>query len=232
MGHHSPNLSALLPAVIPRWSEFALLDCWAAYPALGSTNFFDPEPAPGNISLIITEQCKNYYYSSESGYPFFYSVTDEWGQKWALQTSHQNLTTEAEWDTMVDQIAFPPGWSAPEKVPLNETGEEHNAFLVDGKCIIPVFKDALFNTWHAYTYPEGGLTSGESLFNAVGKTCERLDPQYTAKYAKQSAEEPSGEAAAAPAPAPATPPSAALGRTGAPAAFVGALTVLAAALLF
>ncbi len=30
-------------------------------------------------------------------------------------------------------------------------GQEHNAFLVDGKCIIPVFKDALFNTWHAYT---------------------------------------------------------------------------------
>ncbi len=96
----------------------------------------------------------------------------------------------------------------------------------------PAHNATSFKLLPCRSYPEGGLTSGESLFNAVGKTCERLDPQYTAKYAKQSAEEPSGEAAAAPAPAPATPPSAALGRTGAPAAFVGALAVLAAALLF
>ncbi len=35
----------------------------------------------------------------------------QWGQKWALQTSHQNLTTEAEWDTMVEQVRMPPLYS-------------------------------------------------------------------------------------------------------------------------
>lgn len=81
------------------------------------------------------------------------------------------------------------------------------------------------------SYPEGGLTSGESLLNAVGDTCERLDAEYTIKYSKQDAQESSdGGEASTPAPTPTTPASAALGR--APAGVLGALAAAAAALLF
>lgn len=34
----------------------------------------------------------------------------QWGNKWALQTSHQNLTTEAEWDAMVEQVRLCCRW--------------------------------------------------------------------------------------------------------------------------
>jgi hypothetical protein len=182
---------------------------------------------------VITEQCKNYYYSSDSGYPFFYSITDEWGNKWALQTAQSNLTTEAEWDANVAEAVFPPGWSQVEKVALNSTGQVHMPYMVDGKCVIPVLKDSLFNTWHAYTYPEGGLTSDNSLLTAVGTSCEPLDAQYTMKYGKQSSEESESAdgAASAPTPAPATPASAAA-VDRAPAVVLGALAAAAAALLF
>lgn len=46
----------------------------------------------------------SYFYSAQTGFDFFYSVTDEWGNKWAMQTSQLNLTTEEDWDAMVDEV--------------------------------------------------------------------------------------------------------------------------------
>lgn len=69
------------------------------------------------------------------------------------------------------------------------------------------------------SFPEGGLTSGESLTAAVGKNCARLDPRYTAASAPSPG--------SAPAPAP-TPASAATALARTTPAVLGALVAVVA----
>ncbi|KAL4444631.1 hypothetical protein ABPG77_002448 [Micractinium sp. CCAP 211/92] len=162
-----------------KWLEFATLNCYGSYPTPDAVNFFeDPQPPPGNVALAMTQQCKNYFYKAADGFDFFYSVTDEWGNKWALQTSpNLNLTTEEDWDAMVAQIEWPKGWES-EKLPLNDTAV-HTPYLVGDACYIPVLKDSSFNSWHTYEYPADGLGGQDSLFGAIGDGCARLDAKYT-----------------------------------------------------
>ncbi|EFN52512.1 expressed protein [Chlorella variabilis] len=168
------------------WLEFALLNCFGSYPTPDAVNFFtNPTPPPGNVALTVTQTCKNYYYGPSDEWDFFYSVTDEWGNKWALQwgnkwalqTVHSNDTTEAEFDANIGSVVWPEGWVA-EKVPLTET-VEMVPFAVGNACYALIIKDSNFNSWHLYTYPEGGVTSGDTLFGAIGKGCQCLDAQYT-----------------------------------------------------
>ena len=45
----------------------------------------------------------SYWYTNQTGWDFFYSATDPFGHKWALQTVHPNLTTEADFDEWLAQ---------------------------------------------------------------------------------------------------------------------------------
>lgn len=54
------------------------------------------------------------------------------------------------------------------------------------------------------SYPEGGLTSGQGLFAALGGNCTRLDAQYTMAAGVEGAEAPSPDSAPTPAPTPAS----------------------------
>ena len=47
--------------------------------------------------------CRSYYYNAT-----YFSMTDEWGNKWALQTSQMNSTTLAEWEANLDSVVYPP----------------------------------------------------------------------------------------------------------------------------
>lgn len=80
---------------------------------------------------------------------FFYSLTDSFGQKWALQTVPKNLTTEEEFDDWLAQAQYPEGFSL-EKIPLNETGMIHPPYVVGESCYSMVVKDNLFNSYHLW----------------------------------------------------------------------------------
>jgi hypothetical protein len=43
----------------------------------------------------------------------------QWGNKWALQTSHINDTTTDEFDANIESVVWPAGWGPAEKVRLH-----------------------------------------------------------------------------------------------------------------
>ncbi|PRW33031.1 Regulatory recX [Chlorella sorokiniana] len=162
---------------IEEWLEFALLNCYGSYPTPGVNFFTNPEPAPGNVALAVTQTCKNYFYGPSEQWDFFYSVTDQWGNKWAMQTTHNNISTEQAFDELLAEVVWPAGWKV-EKVPLTET-QTQIPYMVGNGCYAMVLKDSEFNSWHLYDYPAGGFSKNNSLLGAMGNTCERLDAQYT-----------------------------------------------------
>lgn len=56
------------------------------------------------------------------------------GNKWALQTAQENLTTGAEWDANLAEVVWPAGWGAVEKVEVTEANAEQVPWLVGNKC--------------------------------------------------------------------------------------------------
>lgn len=133
-----------------QWTIIAELLCSGTYPSSGSSGgVSDVDAAPGTVVVIMTKQCKDYNYSP----PWFASVTDDYGGKWALQTSESDMQTDADWKNNLDSVVFPAGWSPWENVTLT-TNQTHVPYLVGDDCFSFIIRDSNNNAWHMYQYPE------------------------------------------------------------------------------
>ena len=71
---------------------------------------------------------------------------------YALQSSTASPTTEEDWEALVNNVTFPPGWVVGERV-LTEI-EEHYSYVIGQDCWIVILKDSEGNAWHQYVYTE------------------------------------------------------------------------------
>ena len=131
------------------WLLFGELVCSGSFPKGGTTSLNDVVPPPGSVTVIATKQCKDYLYVP----PWYASVTDQWGNKWALQTSQEEMADDAAWAANLDAVVWPEGWVGWENVTLT-TNRTHVSYLMGDICWSFVLRDSQDNTWHMYEYPE------------------------------------------------------------------------------
>ena len=131
------------------WLLFGELVCSGSFPKGGTTSLNDVVPPPGSVTVIATKQCKDYLYTP----PWYASVTDQWGNKWALQTSQEEMADDAAWAANLDAVVWPEGWVGWENVTLT-TNRTHVSYLMGDICWSFVLRDSQDNTWHMYEYPE------------------------------------------------------------------------------
>ena len=119
------------------WLALGELICAGSYPVANLTSTDSPIPPPGNVSVVLTNQCGQYRYEPPAGQnsTWMYVATDTWGNKWALQTSMINSTTDEEWATQLEAVVLPPGWTM-ENVTITET-EIHLPYLQGEDCFVP-----------------------------------------------------------------------------------------------
>jgi hypothetical protein len=138
------------------WLLFGELICSGTYPASNtSTDLSDPTSTQGYVTVSATKQCKDYNYVP----PWMGVVTDEWGSKWALQTSQSEMADDEAWASNLASVVWPEGWTY-ENVSLT-TNETHVSYLMGDECWSFVLRDSNQNAWHMFEYPS---TIGESIF--------------------------------------------------------------------
>ncbi|WPT16356.1 hypothetical protein PSENEW3_00004363 [Picochlorum sp. SENEW3] len=157
-----------------QWTIIAELLCSGTYPSSGSSGtsggVSDVDAAPGTVVVVMTKQCKDYNYIP----PWFASVTDNYGGKWALQTSESEMATDEDWKNNLDSVVFPDGWSAWENVTLT-TNETHVPYLVGDDCFSFIIRDSNNNAWHMYEYPEDISTGLFANVNCIPFKLQTLD---------------------------------------------------------
>lgn len=79
-------------------------------------------------------------------------LTDPWENVYALQSSTESPTTQEDWEALVNNVTFPPGWVVGERI-LTEI-EEHYSYVIGQDCWIVILKDSEGNAWHQYVYTE------------------------------------------------------------------------------
>lgn len=133
------------------WFNLGDLYCMESYPVEGLTG---EEVVPaGNVSVVLTNQCSQYTYGPKGGDEvIMHTVTDTFGNVYALQSSTTNATTPDEWTTVVDSAVFPPGWSVGKET-LTED-EIHYSYLIGDDCWLVILKDSAGSAWQQYVYAE------------------------------------------------------------------------------
>lgn len=174
------------------WLMFGELICSGLYPKSDSSQgLSDPIPPPGSVNVVATKQCKDYNYVP----PWMGVVTDEWGSKWALQTSQEPMADDADWAENIASVVWPEGWTY-ENVTLT-TNQTHVSYLMGNECWSFVLKDSQGNAWHMFEYPEEigtsvfanidcvplKLTTAEEMEGETGASSAALDVFGTAGVA-------------------------------------------------
>ena len=144
---------------------FGELICSGTYPGNGasttSSGSIQPTNIPGYVTPVMTKQCKDYQYVP----PWMGVVTDQWGGKWALQTSEEPMTTDEDWANNLNSVVWPEGWVY-ENVTLNST-EIHVPYLMGDDCWSFIIRDSNNNAWHMFEYPENIDNSLFANFDCV-----------------------------------------------------------------
>lgn len=138
------------------WLLFGELICSGTYPVSNTTtDLSDPSSSAGYVTVSATKQCKDYNYVP----PWMGVVTDEWGSKWALQTSQSEMADDEAWANNLESVVWPEGWTY-ENVSLT-TNETHVSYLMGDECWSFILRDNNQNAWHMFEYPS---SIGESIF--------------------------------------------------------------------
>ena len=144
------------------WLLFGELICSGTYPASNTTSdLSDPTLLPGYVTVTATKQCKDYNYVP----PWMGVVTDEWGSKWALQTSQTEMADDEAWASNLESVVWPEGWTY-ENVSLT-TNETHVSYLMGDVCWSFILRDSNDNAWHMFEYPSDIGTSIFANFDCV-----------------------------------------------------------------
>ena len=113
----------------------------------------DPIPPPGNVTIILTNQCSQYTYGpKDNTEATMHTLTDTFGNVYALQSSPTNATNAEEWQMIVDSAVFPPGWTVGTEV-LTEN-EMHYSYVIGDDCWLVILKDSAGSAWQQYVYGE------------------------------------------------------------------------------
>lgn len=131
------------------WVLFSLKGCQGSYPVPGLVNTTDVTPPPGNITLIMTEQCKAEAFEPGVA-PWNYMITDEWGNTYVMHAAGSNLTTPEEYEEWMSGLELPPGWTV-ETLELGETWYLL-PLLYGDSCLYPLLRDNLNNGWQQIGY--------------------------------------------------------------------------------
>jgi len=147
------------------WLLFGELVCAGTFPANGSSTTtggsLQPTNIPGYVTATMTKQCKDYKYVP----PWMGVVTDQWGGKWALQTSEKPMATDGDWANNLNTVVWPAGWVY-ENVTLNTT-EIHVSYLMGNDCWSFIIRDSNNNAWHMFVYPENITNSLFANFDCI-----------------------------------------------------------------
>lgn len=173
------------------WTIIAELLCSGTYPKSdASGQVTDVNAGPGSVVAIMTKQCKDYNYVP----PWFASVTDNYGGKWALQTAEKAMETDEDWANNLNSVVFPDGWSAWENVTLT-TNETHVPYLMGDDCFSFIIRDSNNNAWHMYDYPEDISNSLFANFDCIPfklQTLEEIQEDMASAPSPDSPEDASG----------------------------------------
>lgn len=95
------------------WFNFGNLYCMQSYPEPGFASLQSAVPPKGNVNMILTNQCSQYTYGPGEGVDLvtMYTLTDTWGNVYALQSSVTNSTTAEEWESLLASAEYPDGWT-------------------------------------------------------------------------------------------------------------------------
>ena len=100
------------------------LKCIAGYPNANATGPGQPNPPPGSIGVIVTEQCKGYTY--QPGWQ--YIIRDEWGNQYVMQATNSSHNSSSEWGLGSS--------SARVRSPLAKRNERH--MVTCASCLMPL----------------------------------------------------------------------------------------------
>lgn len=143
------------------WFNLGDLYCMQSYP-VESQGSVPTIPTPGNVTVVLTNQCSQYTYGPQGGQDSvtMYTLTDTFGNVYALQTATQNATSPQDWQALVENTEYPPGWTIDTEI-LTEP-EMHYSYVIGNDCWLIVLKDASGNAWQQYKYGQP-LESSEFL---------------------------------------------------------------------
>ncbi|KAI8110223.1 hypothetical protein M9435_001902 [Picochlorum sp. BPE23] len=133
------------------WFNFGDLYCKQSYP-VESSGEVETIPTPGNITMILTNQCSQYTYGPPGGEGnvTMYTLTDTFGNVYALQSATRNATSAEEWQELVETTEYPSGWTLGSEV-LTKS-QTHYAYIIGDDCWLMILKDANGNAWQQYKY--------------------------------------------------------------------------------
>eukprot|EP00889_Picochlorum_renovo_P006265 jgi/Picre1/33295/NNA_008619.t1 len=106
------------------WFNFGDLYCKQSYP-VESSGEVETIPTPGNITMILTNQCSQYTYGPPGG----------------------RVIRMAE---LVETTEYPAGWTLGSEV-LTKS-QTHYAYIIGDDCWLMILKDANGNAWQQYKY--------------------------------------------------------------------------------
>lgn len=157
------------------WFYLGDLYCSQSYPVASAEGEVPLVPTPGNVTLILTNQCSQYTYGPSPGqdYVTMYTLTDTYNNVYALQTATTNVTTEEEWQELVDTAGYPEGWVVGTET-LTES-QMHYSYVIGNDCWLMIVKDSNGNAWQQYKYGQP-LESSELLASI---TCYPLAKNVT-----------------------------------------------------
>jgi hypothetical protein len=136
------------------WFNLGDLYCMQSYPEPGYASLQTPIPPNGTVNMILTNQCSQYTYGppQEGDSVTMYTLTDSWGNVYALQSAGTNASTPAEWQSLVESAEFPEGWTlGSENLTEQET---HYSYIIGNDCWLVILKDAAGNAWQQYQYAQ------------------------------------------------------------------------------
>jgi hypothetical protein len=134
------------------WFYLGDLYCLQSYPDPDLVSMTDVVPPAGNVSVILTNQCSQYTYGPPLGQnsTTMYTLTDTFGNVYALQSSVTDATSPQEWQDIVDSAVFPPGWTVGKET-LTEK-EMHYSYIIGDDCWLIILKDSAGSAWQQYIY--------------------------------------------------------------------------------
>lgn len=123
-----------------------------SYPVESPAGEVETIPTPGNVTIILTNQCSQYTYGPPDGQDnaTMYTLTDTFGNVYALQSATQNVTSSEEWKELVESTDYPAGWTIDSEVLVEP--QTHYAYIIGNDCWLVVLKDANGNAWQQYKY--------------------------------------------------------------------------------
>ena len=136
------------------WFNLGDLYCMQSYPEPGYASLQSPVPPNGNVNMILTNQCSQYTYGPKQGADSvtMYTLTDTWGNVYALQSAGTNASTPEEWQSLVESAEYPEGWTVSTE---NLTEPEiHYSYVIGNDCWLVILKDSAGNAWQQYQYAQ------------------------------------------------------------------------------